>query len=111
MNTGNRPFAVLVIACLYIAVGVIGFVHYFPGLLGKQQGSVWAEVTEVLAVIAGIFLLLGRNWARWLAVAWMAFHVFISYGVIGLFVFHLLLLLGIGWILFRPDSTEYFASH
>ena len=30
---------------------------------------------ELLAVLAGVFLLKGRNWARWLLLLWIAFHV------------------------------------
>jgi hypothetical protein len=30
-------------------------------------------------VVAGVFLLRGENWARWLAAAWMAFHVVIGF--------------------------------
>ena len=35
-------------------------------------------VIGVAAVVAGVFMLRGRNWARWLALAWMASHVAIS---------------------------------
>ena len=32
MNSARRPIAVLLLSCLYIAVGVIGSVVHFPGL-------------------------------------------------------------------------------
>ena len=31
-----------------------------------------------LAIVCGVFLLRGHNWARWLALAWIAFHVVLS---------------------------------
>ena len=70
------PVSVLVIACLYIAVGAIGFVAHFHDL--HQPDGKWIELTEFLALLAGLFMLRGHNWARWLAVAWMAYHVVLS---------------------------------
>jgi hypothetical protein len=32
----------------------------------------------VLAVVSGVFMLRGWNWARWLLVVWLAFHVALS---------------------------------
>jgi len=31
MNLGKPPVSVLILACLYIAVGTIGFAYHFPG--------------------------------------------------------------------------------
>jgi hypothetical protein len=50
----------------------------------------------------------GRNWARWLALVWMAFHVAISFPVLRQVVIHSILLALIAWILFRPDARRYF---
>jgi len=36
------------------------------------------SLVRLLAIIGGAFLLMGRNWARWLILAWMAFHVVVS---------------------------------
>ena len=63
MSTKKPPASVLVIAVLYLAVGAGEFIYHFRTLLAWQQGSVWVESTELVAVIAGIFLLLGHNWA------------------------------------------------
>jgi hypothetical protein len=32
----------------------------------------------VLAIVGGIFVLLGHRWARWLLLAWLLFHVVVS---------------------------------
>ena len=79
MNATKRPLAVLFLSWLYIAVGTIGFVFNFPKLIALQQESIWIELTELLALIAGAFMFRGRNWARWLALVWMAFHIAISF--------------------------------
>ena len=54
-------------------------------------------------------MLRGANWARWLALAWMAFHVAISYlnGWDKVAV-HALFLVVIAYFLLRRSSAEYF---
>jgi hypothetical protein len=63
------------LAILYLVVGIIGFAYHFPELRAGHPDAIWIELTEFLAIVAGVFMLLGRNWARWLALAWIAFHV------------------------------------
>jgi hypothetical protein len=51
----------------------------------------------------------GQNWARWLAVAWMAFHVILSaFHAVRELAIHSLFLAVIAWILFRPEGARYF---
>ena len=109
MNSARSPVAVLLLSCLYIAVGAIGFVVNFPKLMALQNDSVWIELTELLALIAGAFMLRGHNWARWLALVWMAFHVAISFPVVRQMAIHSAIFAGIAWVLFRPDAQRYFA--
>lgn len=106
MTDRQRPIAVLVVACIYLAVGCIGFAYHFHDL--RQPDGIWVEVTEGLAIVIGIFLLLGRNWARWLALAWMAFHVAISYGDFRKLLIHTCIFALIAWLLFRRNSRRYF---
>ena len=54
----------LFLSCLYIAVGTIGFVVNLPKLIALQHESIWIELTELLALIAGAFMFRGRNWAQ-----------------------------------------------
>lgn len=74
----------------------------------RQPDGVWIEITEALAILAGAFMLRGRNWARWLALAWMAFHVAISFGAVREFAIHCVIFAGIAWLLFRADARQYF---
>lgn len=109
MNTRKGPVAVLIIACVYIAVGVLGFGYHFRELLTLQKDSVWIEGTELVALVCGVFLLRGQNWARWLAAAWAALHVIVStlnafHGI----VVHGILFVVISWLLFRPEAGRYF---
>jgi hypothetical protein len=65
--------------------------------------------TELLAVVAGVFLLRGRNWARWLVVAWMVFHVVLSAVHPGhALVVHGVLTAVVIYFLFRAPASEYF---
>ena len=109
-STRNLPLTVLVVSCIFIAAGAVGFVYHFPQLLAHRNDSIWIEFVRLLAVLAGTFMLLGRNWARWLAVAWLAFHVIISFPVVGQIVMHSLLLALITYALFRSEANSYFRS-
>lgn len=112
MNRNPRPFAVTVLGWLFVGVGCAALayhLHETPPKAAFEPDLIWMGLTEFLAILSGIFLLRGRNWARWLAVAWMAFHLIIT----GLnqfhgFAVHALLFAGIAWLLFRPDSAAYF---
>lgn len=110
MNSSRRPIAILLLSCLYTAVGTTGFVVNFPKLIALQQESIWIELTELLALIAGAFMFRGRNWARWLALVWMAFHVAISFPVVRQVITHSIIFALIAWILFRPDARRYFTT-
>lgn len=103
------PVPVLVVAGAYLAVGIIGFVAHFHDLLATPSEGVWIELTELIAAVTGVFLLRGRNWARWLAVAWIAFHVILSaFGNVRELAMHAAIAVLIVWLLFRPNTTRWF---
>ena len=108
----KRPLAVTFIACLFLAVGIFGAVMHLRELVSQglfHWEDLWAPLLGLVAVVAGVFLLLGHNWARWLAVAWMAFHVAISFfDSISKIAVHVLLLVLIAYALFRSDARAYF---
>ena len=110
----KRPLSVTLIALLYLAVGTVGFVyHGYESLTTHPfpRDAYAIELTEFLAIVAGAFILRGKNWARWLAIAWMAFHVAISvFHPVRELATHAVLLLLIAWILFRPEATRYFRN-
>ena len=110
MNSGRRPLSVLVLSCLYMAIGALEFASHFPRALTFHSEDVWIEGTELLAVVAGVFMLRGHNWARWLALAWIAFHVAISFPVVREIAIHSLFLAVIVWLLFQSGAQQYFAS-
>jgi hypothetical protein len=107
MSWKSRPLPVLIVALLYLATGGGGFVYHLRDI--PAPDGIWIELTEFLAFVSGVFLLLGRNWARWLAVAWMAFHVVVSaFGSFRETAIHAVFLVVIAWLLFCSDSSRFF---
>jgi hypothetical protein len=107
----KRPLSVTIVACVYLAVGVIGFVFHFHELLAGHHDAVGIELTEFVAILCGAFLLRGHNWARWLALAWIVFHVVLSaFHAIPELVIHAVLCGAIAWILFRAEAARYFCG-
>lgn len=108
----KRPLLVTIMGCVYIVTGAGGFalhaseiksLHPFP------YDALWPLGLGVLAVVSGAYMLRGGNWARWLAVAWIAFHVGISaFDATRELIVHSVLLVVIVYLLFRPEATRYF---
>lgn len=109
MSESKRPLTVTIVACLYILIGTAGFIYHFKESIPLNRDGLLVESTELVALTAGTSMLRGQNWARWLAIAWMAFHVILSFFDMkrGLVV-HSVFLLVIAWILLRPAAAHYF---
>ena len=105
----KRPISIVIVAGVYIAVGAVAFSFYLPTLLKGQPDAVWIELTELVAIVAGVYLLCRQHWARWLALAWIAFHVALSiFHPVRELVMHSVLCIVIAWLLFRPAAARYF---
>jgi hypothetical protein len=99
----------MIVVALYLLVGVIGFVYHFPELTAGHRDAIAIELTELLAVVAAVGLLLRQNWARWLALAWIVFHVVISlFHPLRELLIHAALCVLIAWLLFRPATASWF---
>jgi len=58
-----------------------------------------------------VFMLRGQNWARWLALLWMATHVVISaFHPMRELVIHSVVFVLIAYLLFRREAREYFSA-
>lgn len=106
----KRPLPVTILAWIYIAVGVVSFVYGFP-LHGVHSDDILAESVRLSGIIAGAWMLRGENWARWLAIAWIAFHVALSafHGVREM-AMHAAFGIVIAIFLFRPNAARYFRN-
>lgn len=104
----ERPFQVTVLGWLFIAVGILSTIyHLLKGSLDRWIVPVF--LVGAIAVIAGVFLLRGARWARWLVLAWLAFHVVVG-ALISLSAAmpHVVLLLVVGYFLLGPPTSQYF---
>ncbi len=112
MNASRRPLSITILAWVYIGVGTMGFVYHFREFLARtvfHYDAVWIEALELVAILCGVFLLRGRNWARWVALGWIALHVIVSaFHPFREFAMHFLICAAIAWILFRAEAARYF---
>ena len=106
----KRPLSITVIAALFLFAGTIGLIYHARELMGVfNYQVVWVLLVRLLAVVGAVFLFRGHNWARWLLVAWMAFHVILSaLHSVSQVVVHGLLMALITYFLFRRSTFEYF---
>ncbi|HKQ76253.1 MAG TPA: hypothetical protein VJ810_21340 [Blastocatellia bacterium] len=108
----KRPLTVTVIGWIFIVAGVIGFAYHFTELNPRrpfEDDAVWVLLVRLLAILGGLFLLRGRDWARWLSLIWMAYHVILSaFHSMFELIMHGLLLALIAYFLYRPRVSAYF---
>jgi hypothetical protein len=112
MDRSKRPLSVVVIAAVYMAAGVIGIGFHLSELKLEhpfQYDIIWISLVRVIAIVCGVYMLRGRNWARWVAIAWIAFHVVLSiFHSWSEFLAHSLLCAVFAYFLFRPQANRYF---
>jgi hypothetical protein len=113
-NAKKRPLSVSIISYLFMAVGAVGFTYHLREIKGQLPADYdvfWVCFVRLIAVIGGVFLLRGRNWARWVLLAWLAYHVVLSaFHDLSGFLMHSLLLVVIGYFLLRPRASLYFRT-
>jgi hypothetical protein len=108
----KRPLSVTIISFVLIATGAMGLVFHLTDLRAQhpfQYDVVGISLVRLIAIVCGVYMLRASNWARWLSLAWIAFHVILS-------VFHSRFQLGVhilvcaafAYFLFRPRTSEYF---
>ena len=104
----KRPFTVTFLGYLFILVGIAALLyHLVRGSL--DYWMILIALLEIVVMVAGVFLIKGRNWARWLLLLWIAFHVFASaLNSLSASVPHLLLLVAVAYFLFTPPDSKYF---
>jgi len=111
--SAKRPVSVTIIGLIYIAAGTAGLVYHLKDFKFQpfHYDIVLISLVRVLAIVAGVCMLRGANWARWLALAWLAFHVVIGFlngWVQG--VTHAVFLAVITFFLLRREAAEYFGA-
>jgi hypothetical protein len=106
----KRPLEVTITGGLFIVAGLVGLVYH----LSERPLDHWIVLISIIRIIAvggGVFLLKGHNWARWLLLAWLAFHVAVSaFHSLSEFMPHVVLLMIVGYVLLGPPTSKYFQS-
>jgi len=108
----KRPILVTILAYLLIVMGVVGIAYHF-GEFRSTPPSEYLSVlfVRLLAIVCGVFLLRGNGWARWLVMAWIAFHVVVSYfHSIQEAAMHAVILVAFAVVLFYPAASRYFGA-
>lgn len=107
----KRPYEVTVAGWLFIVVGTLNTAyHLWKGAFDRWMVAIL--ILTVSAVVAGVFLLRGAQWsrwARWLALAWIVFHVVVSaLNSVSAALPHVVLLVVIGYVLLGPPTRQYY---
>ena len=108
----KRPLPVTIISFVLIATGAMGLVFHLTDLKGQhpfQYDIIWISLVSLIAIVCGVYMLRASNWARWLSMVWIGFHVIISvfnsWFQVGV---HILVFVAFAYLLFRPRTSEYF---
>lgn len=117
----RRPLSITLIGWLFIIVGAVGLLKDLgPFLISPMQqltklkadglgdiGPAWTS--RALAIVGGVALLGGRNWARWLLVAWMLGHIGLSlFHSAAELLTHLVIFAPLLYLLFRRAVEPFF---
>jgi len=91
----------------------MGIAYHLPDFSPRhpfQYANLWILLLRIAAIVAGAFMLRGWNLARWLALAWIAFHLILSFfHSIQEVVIHGLVFALFAWFLFRADARAFFS--
>ena len=100
---------------LFLVTGAVGVVYHAREIHLNDpfaNEAIWVLLIRVLAIVGAVFLLRAHNWARWLLLVWMAYHVVLS----GLhsaskLIVHAMLLVVIAYFLFHRRASAYFHNN
>jgi len=110
----NRPLPVIIVSILFILVGCVGFAYHVKELFDVNNNlneTIWILLLRILAVVCGLLLLFRINWARWLTIAWLVYHIIISaFNSTSEMIVHIVILILVSFLLFLPVSSAYFRS-
>jgi hypothetical protein len=106
----KRPLFLTIFCWLLIVLGAVGFVSHFPAHRPPYHfDDFLPDLLELILITVAVFMLRGRNWARWLAVAWIGSHLAVSfYDSLSKVVAHVIILAIFVAVLFNPSARRWF---
>lgn len=115
----NRPRSITIISVIFIVFGSIALLSGLLPLGGattaqraaELQSHWYVHLSRILQIVGGVFMLYGFNWARWLMVVWIGFHIVIGalHSPVQLLM-HALIFSVILYFLFRPKASAFFRA-
>ncbi len=110
----KRPLSVTLIALLFITAGIAGIIYHASDWqeITEQTGEIiWVFIVRLAAIVGGVFALQGANWARWLLVAWIAYHVCLSFNhTTSELAMHVVIMVLVLVALFNRPATSFFRT-
>jgi hypothetical protein len=113
----QRPRSITVISWIFIAFGSVAFLASLLPYVDTADAQRIAylkahwmvHAARIVAIVCGVFMLNGFNWARWLLVVWLGYHIILSalHSRLHLLV-HGLLFAVVLYFLFRSPASAYF---
>jgi hypothetical protein len=108
----KRPIYVTLLGYVLIVAGAVGIAYHFTEFKSTPSSEYLLVLgARFIAIVGGVFLLRGKDWARWLAIAWIAFHLVISIvHTKQAILVHAVVLVGFCVLLFLPAANRYFRA-
>jgi len=109
----RRSVPVVILSCLFVIAGVVGIIYHADDLrlFGTSREALWILIIRLLAIIGGAFAIRRKNWARWLLLGWISYHVVLSlYHPLTELSVHVVLLVIVVYIFFFSKSSRYFTK-
>jgi uncharacterized membrane protein HdeD (DUF308 family) len=116
----QRPRSITIISWLFIIFGSIALLSgvlpfgdiTFSQRVAELKSHWYVHLSRLLQIVAGVFMLYGRDWARWLLVGWIAFHIVVGalHGWVMLLM-HVVIFSVILFFVFRRPAAEFFRPH
>jgi hypothetical protein len=108
----NVLLPVIIISVLFVIAGCTGFIYHFKEFFDPNAilyETLWIQFIRILAIVCGVLLFFSINWARWLAIAWLLFHIIISaFNSKSEMVVHIAFLVVVVVLLYLPKSSAFF---
>ena len=108
----TRPPSVTTAAILFAIAGLVGLVYHASEVSASgpiQFELYWVLLLRVVAIAAGLLLLRGIGWARWVTLAWIAYHVMLgAFHSASQAIAHVVVLGVYAFVLFRPAASGYY---
>ena len=108
----NRPLPVIIVSVLFIIAGTVGFVYHFKDFFEpdvRLPELFFIQFVRLTAIVCGFLLFMSIDWARWLAILWLLYHVIIgAFHSTSQMIFHIVILLLVVVLLYLPKSSAFF---